>query len=225
MTEGEWLTAIRPTGMLLFLRSCGSSRKVLLFNLACCGRVWSLLGDEDRKRFVQADSVVDDREATRRLVVELEPERTASLALAGLREVSVTGEQAHLLRSQSKLRLYIDTELNWSVGGLAFHAASMRHEESDHPEREAEERAQSDLVRDIFGNPFRPVAFDPRWWTADVVALARGIYEDRAFDRLPLLADALMDAGCDHEDIVAHCRSVGPHVRGCWVVDLVLGKE
>jgi len=65
----------------------------------------------------------------------------------------------------------------------------------------------------------------PSWLTADVVTLARGIYEDRAFDRLPLLADALMDAGCDDDQILAHCHGPGPHVRGCWVVDLVLGKE
>ena len=73
-------------------------------------------------------------------------------------------------------------------------------------------------------NP-RPVAFDPRWRTADAVGLARGMYEDRALDRLPLLADALMDAGCADEQVLGHCRSEGPHVRGCWVVDLVLGKS
>jgi hypothetical protein len=82
----------------------------------------------------------------------------------------------------------------------------------------------SGLIRDLFGNPFRPVAFDPRWRTADTVGLARGIYDERAFDRLPLLADALMDAGCADEQVLGHCRSEGPHVRGCWVVDLVLGK-
>jgi hypothetical protein len=81
------------------------------------------------------------------------------------------------------------------------------------------------LIRDIFGNPFRPVAFDPRWRTADAVGLARAIYEDRAFDCLPLLADALMDAGCADEQVLEHCRSEGPHVRGCWAVDLVLDKE
>ena len=81
------------------------------------------------------------------------------------------------------------------------------------------------LIRDIFGNPFRPVAFDRGWRTDDVLGLARGVYEDRAFDRLPILADALQDAGCDSEDILGHCRFDSPHVRGCWVVDLVLGKE
>ena len=81
------------------------------------------------------------------------------------------------------------------------------------------------MLRDLFGNPFRPDGFDPRWRTADAVGLASVIYEDRAFDRLPLLADALSDAGCDSEDLLSHCRSEGPHVRGCWVVDLVLGKQ
>ena len=81
------------------------------------------------------------------------------------------------------------------------------------------------LLRDIFGNPFRPVAAEPRWLTSDVVALARGIYDDRAFDRLPILADALEEAGCDHPDVLSHCRGPGPHARGCWVVDGVLGKE
>jgi len=80
-------------------------------------------------------------------------------------------------------------------------------------------------LRDIVGNPFRAIALDPRLRTADTVGLARGIYEDRAFDRMPLLADALMDAGCEDEQVISHCRGGGPHVRGCWVVDLVLGKE
>ena len=88
-----------------------------------------------------------------------------------------------------------------------------------------EEASQCDLLRETFGNPFRPATVDPEWRTSDVLALGRGIYEDRAFERMPILADALMDAGCADEQVLAHCRSEGPHVRGCWVVDLVLGKE
>jgi hypothetical protein len=83
------------------------------------------------------------------------------------------------------------------------------------------------LLRDVLGNPFRPVRVDPSWrlWNdGTVVKIAQGIYEERAFDRLPILHDALLDAGCDCMDILTHCRSVGPHERGCWVVDLVLGK-
>ncbi|MBN9519490.1 hypothetical protein J0H58_13365 [bacterium] len=81
------------------------------------------------------------------------------------------------------------------------------------------------LVRDIFGNPFQPVTFEPSWRTTAVDGLATGIYEEKAFDRLPVLADALEDAGCSDGDILDHCRSQGEHVRGCWVVDLILGKS
>jgi hypothetical protein len=80
------------------------------------------------------------------------------------------------------------------------------------------------LVRGIFGNPFRPIVLDPSWLTSTVVALARQMYESRDFSPMPILADALQDAGCDNPDVLAHCRGPGPHVRGCWVVDLVLGK-
>ena len=88
----------------------------------------------------------------------------------------------------------------------------------------AERAAQCALVRDIFGNPFRPVTADPSWLTSTVVQLAGGIDAERAFDRLPILADALEDAGCDSADVLGHCRGPGPHARGCWVVDLLLGK-
>jgi len=91
--------------------------------------------------------------------------------------------------------------------------------------RKLEEGPYVHLLRCIAGNPFRPVAFDPNWRTETVVSLASAIYAERAFDRLPILADALEEAGCDHADILSHCRGPGPHARGCWVVDLVLGKE
>jgi hypothetical protein len=91
---------------------------------------------------------------------------------------------------------------------------------------EAEEfRYQAAILRDIMGGVFRPVAIDPRWLTSTVTSLAAGIYAERAFDRMPILADALEDAGCDNSDVLTHCRGDGPHVRGCWVVDLLLGKE
>jgi hypothetical protein len=89
----------------------------------------------------------------------------------------------------------------------------------------AERSAQCDILRDIFGNPFRPVAFDPAWRTSTVVALAQQMYDSRDFGLMPILGDALEDAGCDSADILDHCRGDGPHVRGCWVVDLVLGKS
>jgi hypothetical protein len=86
-------------------------------------------------------------------------------------------------------------------------------------------RPPAGLLRDVFGDPYRPAPFDPRWRSADAAGLARGIHADRAFDRLPILADALEEAGCDNAETLAHCRGPGPHARGCWVVDRVLGRE
>ncbi len=88
----------------------------------------------------------------------------------------------------------------------------------------AEVAAQADLLRDIFGNPFRSAEFKLEWLTSDVLALARGIYNESAFDRMPILADALQDAGCDDLDLLDHCREPGNHVRGCWVIDRLLGR-
>jgi hypothetical protein len=93
---------------------------------------------------------------------------------------------------------------------------------------EAERVAQADLLRCIFGNPFRPVALDPvllKWKDVTIVKLAQTIYQEGAFDRMPILADALEDAGWENLDILSHCRGPGLHVRGCCAVDLVLGKE
>jgi hypothetical protein len=82
-----------------------------------------------------------------------------------------------------------------------------------------------EVVRDLFGNPFRPVAFDSVWRTPVPVALAARMYEARDFGPMPILADALQDAGCDNEDVLSHCRDPrATHVRGCWVVDGVLGR-
>jgi hypothetical protein len=99
-----------------------------------------------------------------------------------------------------------------------------RFDEAHDAARSQEVVAQAHLIRCILGNPFRPVALESTWRTSTVVALAQGIYDERAFDRMPILADALQDAGCDNDDVLTHCRGPGPHARGCWVVDLVLGK-
>jgi len=92
----------------------------------------------------------------------------------------------------------------------------------------AERARQCDVLRDLIGNPFPPAAVDPHWlvWNDRTVPrLARALYDEKDFDNLPILADALEDAGCDDADILRHCREPGEHVRGCWVVDLLLGKS
>jgi hypothetical protein len=89
----------------------------------------------------------------------------------------------------------------------------------------AAKQKQSALARDIFGNPFRPFELDPLWQTTVVLTLARSIYETRDFLRLPNLAAALAEAGCDNQEIINHCREPRPHVLGCWVLDSLLGKS
>ena len=86
-------------------------------------------------------------------------------------------------------------------------------------------RASGARGLDLFRVSGIQVAVDPSWLTSAVVGLARGVYADRAFDMLPILADAIQDAGCEDEHLLGHCRRPGPHVRGCWAVDLLLGKE
>jgi hypothetical protein len=81
------------------------------------------------------------------------------------------------------------------------------------------------LLREQLGNPFRPYTFDPHWRTETVIALATGIEGERTFDRMPILADALEEAGCDERPMLDHLRGPGPHAVGCWVLDLILDRE
>jgi hypothetical protein len=84
---------------------------------------------------------------------------------------------------------------------------------------------QAELLRDIFGNPFRPITLDPSWLTSTVTILARTMYESRDFTAMPILADALQDAGCEDDQVLSHCRGEGVHVRGCFLIDLLTGRE
>jgi hypothetical protein len=86
-------------------------------------------------------------------------------------------------------------------------------------------RWQAKALHDIFGNPFSPIHLNPSWLTSTVHCLVSGIYSEKAFDRMPILADALQDAGCDNAEVLNHCRQPGEHVRGCWVVDLLMGTQ
>ncbi|HVL14361.1 MAG TPA: hypothetical protein VM529_17445 [Gemmata sp.] len=116
----------------------------------------------------------------------------------------------------------------WSIDG-ALYLESAQDRTLTEPQLEALGRRGTallcDAIRDIFGNPFRPVAFDRAWRTDTAVSLARGMYESRDFGAMPILADSLQDAGCTSDVILTHCQQPGLHARGCWVVDLVLGKS
>ncbi len=133
-----------------------------------------------------------------------------------------TCESAEAVSQASRSRLDLEQ--------VAAHAARAVYRAKGGSEQKVgdpdEAAAQCALIRDLFPRHPRLVALNPSWLTSTVVALARGIYDDRAFDRMPILADALQDAGCDNEDVLTHCRDEKQvHVRGCWVVDLLLGKE
>jgi hypothetical protein len=134
----------------------------------------------------------------------------------------------HIFRDDRESVLRLADAVVEARAYLAYHGgypAGVGPEEWVRGAAAAEAAAVCGLFRCVVGNPFRPVALDQSWLTPTVRALAQGIYQDRGFDRLPILADALQDAGCENADILTHCRGPGPHVRGCWVVDLVLGKE
>jgi hypothetical protein len=109
-----------------------------------------------------------------------------------------------------------------TVGAKNSHAPNFQ---LDGDQMMKEQAAQALLLRDIAGNPFRPIDVDQIWQTPRVIELARAIYAECGFERLPALAAALVDAGCDDAEVLGHCRNPQQHARGCWVVDLLLGKE
>lgn len=245
MTEAEWQACTAPKRMLAHLRDHASDRKMRLVAVACCRRVWPWLTDDrSRNAIAMLERFVDGaasrselesaaREANDRSVTG----RSTSDAYDDRHEIPAAVAVAEAVRAFSHLKWYHNaTDDTILASEYATIATAQNPAESaanrKSADREAddflqarEETEQVKLIRCVFGNPFRPVQLNPRWRTTDVVALARAIYDDRAFNRLPILADALMDAGCEDESIIGHSREHSPHVRGCWVVDLVLGKE
>jgi hypothetical protein len=215
MTEQEWLTSGDPKEMVRFLGQTESNRKFRLLACACVRHTPPLPTVVDAATTLElAERIADDDPQVdwnhdwlaewERVSQLVEDATTATERRFTGMLITTLGEDVH-------------DEAYWVVSYLIEWLAEV----SGHPATDLPIR----IVRDIFGNPFRPVALDPVWRTATVVALAQGIYADRAFDRMPILADALQDAGCDSDDVLTHCRGPGPHARGCWVVDLVLGKQ
>ena len=246
MTEAEWLASGDPFSMLCYLQKRGnmSARKARLFAVACCRRVFSFLPDDKHREAVEVSARFADGHATQadkeRLSKELQ---TIYGEYPGAGNLEQPAEMIYLLSSWPLAADWMDactgSEQAIMLSGHAHRTGKVLRSDrwfadDEWWEREAEsaktaERtAQVGLIRDIFGNPFHHVAVDPTWlaWNdGTVVKLAQGIYDERAFDHLPILADALEEAGCHDADILAHCRQPGEHVRGCWLVDLILGKE
>ncbi|HEX4609741.1 MAG TPA: hypothetical protein VH092_16195 [Urbifossiella sp.] len=225
MSESDWLFCSNPQEMLSFLRDRGASeRKGRLFATACGRRVSHLLVPEAREALGVAERYADglagpaDRKRAREaafLVGWVSDPSTAHRrgpAKAAVSEaLQASGWQAadgtaRRLGYAGALDLYSQNGLDWNAA-LALSSANLVN-----------------ILRDIFGNPFAPISFSPSWRTEAVVSLASGIYEERLSERMGVLGDALEEAGCDDCTVLEHCRAAGPHQKGCWVVDLVLGK-
>jgi hypothetical protein len=137
---------------------------------------------------------------------------------------AAAAEPDHLVRFLSRLVESVAVAAMHTPEVIAGLPPPLQSAMRQYSERSAATGASAaDLLRCIAGDPFRPAAFDARWRTPDAVALARAAHDGRAFDGMPVLADALMDAGCTDERVLAHLRDPGPHARGCWVLDAVLG--
>jgi hypothetical protein len=212
MTEAEWLACTDPMPMLDWLAGQippPTERKMRLLLAGAARQVWDQIPPGDLREAVQTAERYADGAAT-----------TKELSNARGRYYEAFRSQRHdendvrilCLAYASSVSSRLIVRPHYTTGWRGVSALTAEH--------------LPGLIRCIFGPLLhRPVSADPSWLTSTAVALAQTIYTDRAFDRLPILVDTLEEAGCDDADILTHCREPGPHVRGCWVVDLVLGKE
>lgn len=242
MTEEEWNTGPAPRKLLEHLEECkgASERKLRLFAVACCRRVQRWFIDPAQHGAVEVlEGFADgrfgaDELSSAMLGVQDIDELDLRLSEDGNSDTDTDSldakyHAAQLISQATSIDQPGDGNptLFHRAHDVVMNTVDVAGYAADRslPAQAAERHALCELVRCIFGNPFRPVAFVPSWRIETAVALATGIYEDRAFDRLPILADALEEAGCDNADVLTHCRGPGPHARGCWVVDGVLGKS
>jgi hypothetical protein len=220
VTEEQWLACKDPRPMLGHLGRV-SPRKLRLLTCACCRRAWDLLTDERSRRAVEvaesfAGGLADVGELRR--------------AQRGAQAACRLARQRH---GPSAFRLFVAACLTASAAARRprFDPVTEFVRGAKDRKDKTERTARAALCRDLFGNPFRPASASAAWGVPQVVALAQAAYEERLLPagtldptRLAVLADALEEAGCDQADLLAHLRGPGPHVRGCWAVDLLLGK-
>lgn len=216
MTEAEWLACDGIPKLLKRSRAKSDGRKVRLLICAWCRRRWDVLDECYRHAVEIGERYADGFATDAEIEVARESARTGRQKIYGV--YFAYARRIQFTDAASAANCLVHNPFELGDDGLA------RYRLGD-AERAAEKRTQRTILRDIFGNPFRPVKLEPAWRTFTVTAMARQMYESRDFSAMPILADALQDAGCENDDILTHCRGPGPHVRGCWVVDLVLGKE
>jgi hypothetical protein len=210
MTEAEWLASLEPLTVFQNLKGKPSTRKMRLASTACCRHTLHLLKHEISRIAVEAAELYADKLITSAEVHAIEEQASEVVELSRQYGSDQSADATHA----AALCLALWADAKWGtqqVLGLT--------------EKIIGRRTQMDILRCVFRISYRPVTFHPSWLTPTAVALANGIYAERAFDRMPMLADALEEAGCDNVDVLLHCRGDCPHVRGCWVIDGVLGKE
>lgn len=213
MTEEEWLACGDPKTMVTWLSGRITPRKNRLLLLACC------------RTYPEVE------------LVELNPALAAAErhieGVMSSDEASWWAEETNRLKTRQveeqdfeKAALARTVQYIFEEPGVAFPGYLYWHNEYPWPKlKEESDRISCCFIREVL-NPFSSPLVEPSWLTSDVLALTCGIYEERAFDRMPILADALQDAGCTNEDVFSHCRDANQtHARGCWIVDLLLGKE
>lgn len=242
MTDGDWQAATYPSELLRAARGRVSHRKLRLLAAACCRRLLDGLDRAGRRRIDRAEDYADGRVPERHFLAGLGqwvfPARPQTFR--GVSQIATwslgwpDAEQPNRDFNEATGEL---VQRPWQPGEYAEHFtlrvllhaahATARRVERDgfRAEMDRESAAQAELVRCIVPNPARPAAFDPGWRTEPAVALARRVYESRDFSLMPILADALDDAGCTDAELLAHGRGPGPHARGCRAVDLVLGLD
>ena len=221
MTEAEWRVCADLEPMLAYLyQSKASERKLRLFACGCCRRVLHLLPNELCWKAIDLAERFADGLAADSEMYEVEDAVNAYWLNHEKSEEFATS--AELLACQAVgIAVNCDNPVAHFAAGYALDAATAKRCNI----RESESAIQCELLRDVFGNPFRLLVLEATWRTPPVVNLAQSVYDDRTFDRIPELAESLEEAGGTDADLLEHLRGPGPHFRGCWALDVVLGKS
>lgn len=238
MTSAEWLACTDPAAMLDFLGNLPSDRKLRLFACACCRRVDHLLCSRTLAGVEVAEAFADGAADVAALAAACaEAESSGQAIFQAWNDQDTPDPETGALLEAAALAVWYACWTfspdypNDAARGAA--AAVVKSRATDPATQAEERRQQADLLRCLFDYPAEtrrlPLAtVNPLWlaWADGTVPkLAQAIYAERAFDRLPILADALEDAGCADAELLAHLRGPGPHARGCWALDLVLDRE
>jgi hypothetical protein len=222
VTEQEWLACDDPGPMLGFLRGRATDRKLRLFAVACYHHCRPFLPAEVLQAFLVVEQYADDmlgsEDVLHAFVAGGVPRDEADEVINNPHDYATSS--ARNCAGVIGIRVALRSLTRCLAGQTAGPEISVS--------KDAESMVQSSFLRDIMGNPFHPVSLARpilAWSDRLVVCLAQAIYDERRWGDMPILGDALLDAGCDKEEVLAHCRAGGEHVRGCWVVDLLLGKS